>query len=133
MQKLNQIINDSYIQALVPEAKIIKHPLAKYYGAYIGNELYGAFLIIQFSKNEIEIHSYLLKKAIRYSREFGKMIINKCFQNSNITRLTAWIYEDLIKAQNYVKKLGFELEGVKRNATYRKGKLTNVLLYGRSK
>jgi len=127
---LNEIINDSYIQNLVPEAKVITHPLVKYYGCYKDNELMGCYLAIQYSKNEIELHSYLLKKAIVYSRIFGKLIINECFKNPNVTRLTAWIYEDLVKAQNYVKKIGFKLEGIKENAIYRKNKLTNIHMYG---
>lgn len=124
------ILTDNYIKNTIGEVGYIDHPLVDYIGVFNKDEIQGVYMVINFSENEKEIHSYLLKKAIKKSRKYGDMIIDKCFEDDNITRLTAWIFADLTKAQNYVKKLGFKLEGIKKEAIMRRNKLTDVHLYG---
>lgn len=133
-KELEQVYSDEYILNALSndnaKASIISHPLVKYYSVFNESNFCGAFMVIQHSKNEIEIHSLLLKEHLKFSRQNGKEIINKCFEDKHITRLTANIYGSLIKAQNYVKKLGFQLEGVKKEAIYKNNNLENINIYG---
>lgn len=132
--EINQVYQDIYVKKAFIRDNIefapINHELVTYYSCYYNDEFMGCFMYIQFSINEIECHSMLLKKAIPHSRIFGKMFIDLCFSKNEITRLTTYIPENLSKAINFLKKLGWEIEGIKRNSTLINGKLLNNILLG---
>ena len=129
-ENLNTIYSSPYIVGAIKSNTPVNNPLAKYISAFIDNEFLGCFLTINFSKHEIEIHSLLLEKALPYSRELGRMILSKCFNENDIMRITAPIRETSHTVKNYVKKLGFKLEGIKRNATIENDKPISVEYYG---
>ena len=93
----------------------------------------GAFLMIRFSKTEMEAHSLLKKEFIKHSRELGKEALEWIFNQENILRVTTHIPDYLNLAMNYVKKIGFKEEGIKRDATTKDGKITNIHLFGITK
>jgi len=133
-ENLNSIYSDDYIVKAIKQDnrdfKPVNHPLATYYSAFIDNIFIGAFLHIQHSINEVELHSLLKKSAIKYSRELGNMIIKKTFEDKNITRITANIISTIKTALNYCLILGFKTEGIKRNACYKNGILTDIFIMG---
>lgn len=112
------------------EFKPIEHPLVTYYSALVDNCFVGCFMHIQFTKYEVELHSLLTKSALAESRELGKLMINKTFEDENVLRITANILGDLKKSINYCKKLGFELEGIKKDCVFKNGIITNIHILG---
>lgn len=114
----------------ISPASPITHPLAKYISVFKDNVFVGAFLLIDFTCTEIEAHCYLLPKALKDCRKIISKFLTLVFENPNILRVTGWVYEDLKTAINCFKKAGFVVEGVKRSATIRNNKLTNIILMG---
>ena len=135
--ELIKVYNDEYIakafQAKNNNFQITQHHLVEYYSIFVNSEFMGIYMVIRFSKNEIEIHSLLFKKAIIHSIDLGKEILKLAFSIEDTERVTALILSDLHKAKNYVKKLGFIYEGTKRNALYREDNLINVDIFGITK
>jgi len=132
-ENLTSLYQDTYIQQASHDNKSfepIDHPLVKYASVYDKNNFLGAFLIVLFSKTEIEIHALLKKSSLYFSRQAGLEIIDFVFKEYNPLRITANIIGNLSKAQNYVEKLGFCLEGVRRDACVKDGKNTNINVYG---
>ena len=107
-----------------------KHNLIKYYSCFINSEFVGCFMHIQFTKNEIEAHSLLLKKALKYSRELGQLFIESCFKDKNVTRITTYVPADLKTAINYLLKLNWKIEGIKRNSIIKKNKELDTYMLG---
>lgn len=131
--QLETVYNDPYIQAIGDDDYLfepVDHPLVRYYGAMAADVFCGVFMVIRFSRYEVEIHSLLFKRYVHCSRQFGQMIIKRCFEIPEILRLTAWVFADLKTAANYVKKLGFVYEGTKRNAVEKGGKPCDSVLFG---
>jgi hypothetical protein len=103
---------------------------AKYFGAYIDDELVGAFLAIYSGWIEVEIHSLLTKKACANSRNLGKLILEKIFESGFTQRITAYVLENLKSTRNYCIKLGFVDEGMRRDVCYKNGELMGVYTLG---
>ena len=134
-EQLTEIYNNSYIKDAVKqdnrEFMPIKHPLITYYSAQIHDRFVGAFLQIRFSQWEIELHSLLKKDAMAFSREFGKMIIDKSFNdNKEVQRITVFIIDGLNTVKNFCEKIGFKLEGIKRKACLKNNAYKDVYMYG---
>jgi len=132
-KNLQDIYQDSYISKVSHDNKpfeSIDHPLVKYITASINGRFAGAFMIILFSKTEIEIHSLLKKQFIKYSRQLGKEVIDYIFSFYNPQRLTAPIIDGLNTAKNYVVKLGFTLEGIRRDACSKDNRMKDIYIYG---
>ncbi len=135
-KNLQDIYSDSYISIVAHDNRQfepIKHPLAKYVSAFKDGEFMGAFLIILFSKTEIEIHSLLKKSSLKYSRVLGEEVIDLVFNTYKPLRITANIIDGLEKAKNYVKKLGFSLEGIRKDACKKDREIVDVYMYGLTK
>ncbi len=137
-EELTAIYTDSYIKNAIKQDNTeflpIKHHLVTYYKASIKDKFAGAFLSIAFSQSEIELHSLLFKDSIKYSRQLGKMIIDKSFNDNNkIQRITVLIIDGLNTAKNYCEKLGFKLEGIKRNSYLKNKEYKDVFIYGITK
>jgi hypothetical protein len=131
--QLNEIYQDRYIQRVGyddrPASPVI-HPLAMYFSTFVNSVFSGAFLLIEYSEREIEIHGLLLKKAIKHSRELSRMMIDMIFTNPEVLRVTAYVIQGLESARNTCLKLGFQLEGIKRSVCLRNGKPTDLYVLG---
>lgn len=135
-ENLQDIYSDPYIKNIAHDNMIfapVIHPLAFYISAWVDNVFAGSFLIIRFSKTEIEAHSLLKKEFIPYSRELGKETLRWLFNQEDTLRVTTFIPSYLKSAMNYVKKIGFKEEGIKRDATTKDGKITDIHLFGITK
>ncbi len=61
----------------------------------------------------------------------GTRLINACLEKvkkQNIYRIELWVYEDNVNAVDLYKKLGFEIEGVKRNVAKIDGVYKNDII-----
>jgi len=135
-ENLQDIYKDSYISKVAHDNMTfapVVHPLAFYMSTWVNGVYAGAFLMIRFSKTEMEAHSLLKKEFIKHSRELGKEALEWIFNQENILRVTTHIPDYLNLAMNYVKKIGFKEEGIKRDATTKDGKITNIHLFGITK
>lgn len=132
-QRLDDLYSDRYIQRVGYDsrpASPVDHPLATYYTANVHGMCAGAFLVIQFTKYEVEIHALLYKWAIQYSRRLGEMILDLVFSQDGVLRVTANVLQGLETAKNYCLKLGFKHEGTKRSACLKNGKPIDVYILG---
>ncbi len=132
-ENLREIYTDSYISVVAHDNRPfapIHHDLVKYVSAFVDGRFMGAFMIVLFSKTEIEIHSLLKKTSIKHSRVLGKEVINFVFNTYSNLRLTAYIIDGLYKAMSFVKKLGFELEGIKKDSCLKNGNITDIHMFG---
>lgn len=111
-------------------ASPIVHPDCHYLGAYRDSELMGAFLIIESGWVEWDVHALLKREALRWSRDFGAMCLARMFENRSLARVTAQVIEGLESAKNYCLRLGFRLEGFRRDALMVGGKLRGVYVLG---
>lgn len=108
----------------------IYHPLVKYLSAFVDGEFVGAYLVIEFSHTEYEAHSLLQKKATRYSRRIGRLLIEWTFAHDDINRLTGYVREGLQSAVNHCLKMGFKYEGFRRDALLVNGEPKGIHVLG---
>ena len=131
--QLEKVYKDPYIQKIGYDDRppgIIENPYVQYLGAYKNDTFMGAFMAIRYSLYEYELHSLLLKRALKYSRELGMEFIEWAFTDKNVMRVTAYIIEGLEKAVNYCIKLGFKKEGIRRDACRVNDKPRSVYILG---
>jgi len=129
---LKALYRDPYISRVGHDyrpASPIDHPLVTYLSAWVDDVFVGAFMAIQQTAIEIEVHALLKRKAIMRSRELGMAFIDWCFTKP-IERITAWVIEGLESAKNYCLRLGFTFEGVRRSACIQNGSLKNLYMLG---
>jgi hypothetical protein len=129
---LAEIYADPYIQKVGHDhrpAAPINHPLVTYLTASVNGKFAGAFIAIQASPIDLEFHSLLKKNFVLHSRNLAKEFLDWAFSKP-IERVTALIIEGLETAKNFGLKLGFKLEGIKRNACLVNGELKNVYILG---
>lgn len=112
------------------EPGYISHPDVRYLGALVDAKLAGVFTLIDFSELEVEIHAALLPWAIRQSRELGAACLDHVFSDQQVQRATAYVIEGLESAKNYCLHLGFQTEGLRRNACLKDGRLIGVHVLG---
>ena len=132
-ENLQDIYSDNYISKASHDDRPfepVHHDLVKYISAFIDGKFMGAFMIVLFSKTEIEVHSLLKKTSIKYSRELGKESISLVFSTYDNLRLTAQIIDGMYKPMSFIKKLGFELEGIRKDACMKDNKITNIHMFG---
>lgn len=130
---IKKIYDDPYIKKVGHDfrpASPIIHDNAYYFGAYIDDQLVGLFLMIDTNYIDVDVHSLLTRKALRYCRELGRLCIDVIFSNKDIQRLTGWVTEGLETALNYDLKIGFKYEGFKRDALLVNGELKGLHLVG---
>ena len=108
----------------------IVHPDVHYIGAHVNGALVGAFIVIESGWIEHDVHALLSRRALPWSRQLGAMMLARMFENSALQRITAQVIEGLEAARNYCMRLGFCLEGFKRNALMVGGKLRGVYMLG---
>jgi hypothetical protein len=108
----------------------IEHPHVHYLGARVDGELVGAFMIIESGFVEVDVHALLTRRALPHSRALGRQCLAQAFANPAIERVTAYVIEGLTAARNYCLKLGFQTEGLRRNACRQNGRLLGVHVLG---
>lgn len=108
----------------------IDHPLVTYLSAFHGDEFVGAYIVVRFSDCEYEAHSLLMKKATRYSRLLGELLIEWVFSHDQVLRLTGYIREGIHTAVNHCLKMGFQLEGFRRDALLVNGEPKGIHVLG---
>lgn len=133
-QQLAQVYADSRIVAALSrdgnKPQPLVHPLVKYWSAWIEGRFAGAFMTVRQSVADVEVHSLLLRSARRYSRALAAIMMRTLFADPQVRRLTAWVCSDLSLVINFLRRLGFTLEGVRREACSRDGYAVDALMFG---
>jgi hypothetical protein len=133
-EEVNSIYNADGIAARVGhdhrKAEYIAHPAVRYFGAYVEGKLVGAFVRIESTWVEVEVHAALTRAAIAHSRTLGREFIALMFSDPAIHKLSAPVFEGLESAANYCKRLGFKTEGFRRDCFMRGGKLVGAHMLG---
>lgn len=130
---LDALYRDPYIARIGHDhrpASPIHHPDAYYFGAHIGGDLVGAFLVIDSGYIECDMHVLLTRRALPHSRALGRMCLDLIFSNPAIQRVTGYVIEGLEAAKNYGLKIGFKVEGFRRDACMQGGRLLGVHVLG---
>lgn len=113
------------------EPGYIDHPALTYHGAYVDGALSGLFMAIQHSPWEVEVHAALKPHVIRQARDLGALFVASLWRDQpDLQRITAPVLSTLPSAANYCRRLGFEDEGVRRNAVRVNGALVHVVYLG---
>lgn len=107
----------------------IDHPDVTYLSARVDGRPVGAFMIIE-GYAERDVHALLTREALPWCRELGRACLAWCFENPSILRVTAQVIEGLESAKNYCLRLGFKLEGFKRDACRHAGRVVGVYMLG---
>jgi len=130
---LAELYRDPYIARVGHDdrpATLIDHPAVRYLGAHVNGILVGAFLVIESGFIELDLHALLQRRALPYSRALGRLCLGHAFSNPVIERVTAYVIEGMNAARNYCIKLGFKVEGLRRNACRQNGRLLGVHVLG---
>jgi len=106
-----------------------EHPDVTWLGAYEDQTLVGIFILIRDCV-DVDIHVAILKPWIRHARAFGRLCLQYVFTDPAIHRATAWILDLLPSVRNYALRMGFTLEGYRRNCVRVGGKLTGAYMLG---
>lgn len=133
LQTISDLFDDPYVTRIGHDhraAAPIDHPNVKYLSARLNGEQIGAFMMIESGFIELDMHALLTKRALPYSREFGKLCLMWAFAQHDIQRVTAYIIDGLTTAKNYALKLGFKNEGMRRDACMKNGELIGVHILG---
>ena len=132
--ELRTVYNDARVCAALSRdgtaPQPVSHPLVAYYSAFIDGRFAGAFMAVRQTAADIEVHSLLLRHAVRYSRQLGVAFMAALFANPEVQRLTAWICADLPSVGNFCRRMGFTLEGTRRGACVRNQQSVDVLMFG---
>lgn len=108
----------------------VKHPLVEHWSAWADGLFMGCLVCVKYTKTETEFHARLLKAAIPFSREIGREAMRIVFSDQNVMRVTCYVMQGLEKAKNYCLRLGFSLEGIKRDAVTKNGLPRDVYMLG---
>ena len=131
-EQLEAVYSDPYILRVGHDdrpAAPIYHPAVTYLTANINGKFAGAFMSIEFSDIEFELHALLHRHAVYRSRELTRLLTDWAFSHP-IERVTAYIIEGLESAFNFCRKIGFTYEGTRRNACRQNGQLKDVYILG---
>jgi len=132
-EHLQEVYSDPYISRVGHDhrpAAPISHPLVTYLSATINGKFAGAFMAIQQTSLELELHSLLKKSALPHSRALGQEFLKWAFESRPILRVTAYIIEGLESAKNFCLKLGMQLEGFRRDVCVQNGMVKGVYILG---
>ena len=104
-------------------------PHVTYQGAYVNNELVGIFRLKDNAMIDCEIHFAMIKKAIEYQRQFCLLCIDYVF-GLGYERITVSATDYARKMVNLALKIGFILEGKKRNNCIYNGAFYDEYIFG---
>lgn len=132
-EHLQEVYSDSYIARVGHDhrpAAPVHHHLVTYLTATVDGKFAGAFMAIQQTSVELELHSLLKKSALPHSRSLGQEFLKWAFESRPILRVTAYIIEGLESAKNFCIKLGMKLEGFRRDVCVQNGIVKGVYILG---
>lgn len=101
-----------------------------YIGCFARRAPVGFISLKKITATTIEIHINIQKKYRGYARIFSKQVLGNLFKDPLINRIESnipIIYPDVIK---FVQKLGFVIEGEKREAFLKDGVQHNLVTIG---
>jgi hypothetical protein len=131
---IERILADPWIRPKITrdgrDPGFIDHPLVSYFGAFVGGELIGLFIHIRFTEIETEVHVALKRKALPHCRKLAALFIDHVFADPKVTRATAHAIGSLKSAVNFGKRLGFQVEGERRDACIQNNRLLPVITLG---
>jgi hypothetical protein len=134
VEAIDRILRDPWIAPKITydgrDAAYVEHPNLDYFGAYVCGKLVGVFMRVRFTAIEVEVHAALLREALPYSRQLGRLFLDRIFADPGVLRVTAHTIGSLQSAVNYCLKLGFVREGERRNASIQNGRLLPVVTLG---
>lgn len=108
----------------------VEHELAEYWSVFDGEQFVGAYLVIDYSAYEWEVHTLLQKAATRISREAGRRMLDILFEDPVKQRVTGWVRGDIRTAINLCLKLGLIVEGIKLDAVQVDGEPLPLIMMG---
>lgn len=108
----------------------IDSPAVSHLGAYVHDMLVGAFMVVRASTLEMDVHAMLMRQAIPWCRDLGRLCIDWCFSTPAVMRVTAYVADHLLSVRNFCRRLGFVHEGMRRDACQIGGRLVGVHTYG---
>lgn len=133
-REIDRILRDPWIAArLAHDDRApghIDHPAVSYFGAWVNGELKGVFICIRVTSCDVEVHAALKREAMPLGRAFGRMLLQRLFADPRLLRVTAHVLASLPTAVNYCRKLGFSVEGVRRDACLQKTSPVAVITLG---
>lgn len=128
---INRFYSDEFIYNGVKrdglENCFISHPDIHYLLCRIDGVEVGFFIAAASSTIDWEMHVCLTKAAIPKSRELAKMALDWVWSCGPI-RVTVPVVKQ--STVNFCKRLGFEVEGIRRSGTMIDGKLHDVTFLG---
>lgn len=101
-----------------------------YLGCFVNEDLLGAYLMVRCSDYEFDVHSLILDRGLYFSRHFCELMLEWTFRHTQILRLSGYVVEDLLTMRNHAMKMGFELEGFRRDALMIDGKPKGLHVLG---
>lgn len=103
------------------------HPAIHYLLCSIDGKKAGFFIAVESSEIDWEMHACLTKWATPHSRKLAQMAIDWVWAHGPI-RITVPVVSR--STVNFCKRLGFEIEGVRRNGAMIDGTLHDVTFLG---
>ncbi len=103
---------------------------ALYIGFYIGDYLIGFTSIKAINRHVMEVHINIKKKYRGYAYIFSNKILSNLFSDPEINRIESSIPDVRKDVLIIVHKLGFIIEGVKRQSFLKDGEWHNLNIIG---
>jgi hypothetical protein len=103
------------------------HPAIHYLLCAIDGKTAGFFIAVESSEIDWEMHACLMKWATPHSRSLAQMAINWVWARGPIRITVPVVARSTV---NFCKRLGFEIEGVRRNGAMIDGTLHDVTFLG---
>jgi len=110
------------------ELGYIDHPMIDYYSCFLNDEFVGCYIVAKIFPIDYEVHMLLLPTAVKRHRELGLKMATILFEETD--RISTIVIGGMNSAKNYIKKLGFKLEGIKRDAFEQNGIKKDAYFYG---
>lgn len=133
VEQLVELYSDPFVSRIEHDHRRhypVFSPTATYVSAWVDGRFVGAFLAIEQSPVELDVHVLLMRGAVRHSRELGKAFLIWCFAKPEVLRLTGYIPDWIPSARNHAEKMGFKLEGTRRSAFVKDGEPRGVWIMG---
>lgn len=103
------------------------NPAIHYLLCSIDGKKAGFFIAVESSEIDWEMHACLMKWATPHSRSLAQMAINWVWAHDPIRITVPVVARSTV---NFCKRLGFEIEGVRRNGAIIDGTLHDVTFLG---
>lgn len=110
------------------ELGYIDHPMIDYYSCFMDDDFVGCYIVAKIFPIDYEVHMLLLPTAVRNYRELGREMASILFEETD--RISTVVVDGMNSAKNYVEKLGFRLEGIKKEAFEQGGVKKDAYFYG---